>query len=295
MATNATTNGSNPKLSFDSAALPIAQLESLKFKANQILESIQLLQRTIEMGGQNVMPTWPDILSKYNILLSQSHNLSTSLLATHLFGGLQSSSIGSSSNTNPYEKIAVHPSVGMTDAQLDNNLIPLLRNQQTTDVLRFENDVVRHLSEHMASKGSVGILGQSTQSSDQAPPQGTRTEYEDVIRECEQIRAEHDSRVERAVRAVTMLREKYEWKARVEVDQQELEEFDWDTQPQNSLAQNGVHAGGGVDDEMDGTSEGQQSNDSEEEEELEEVLGNGGDQTPDATPHAGPATPMVDG
>ncbi|KAH9855468.1 hypothetical protein C2E23DRAFT_711189, partial [Lenzites betulinus] len=195
--------------------LPVSQLESLKFKANQIIESIQLLQRTVEMGGQPGMPAWPDILSKYNILLSQSHSISMSLLAAHQTGA-------TSSQGNPYEKIALHPRVPLTDTQLDNELIPLLRNQQTTDVLRFENETVRHLAEHMETKGSLGALGHAPR------PGGKHVDYEDVLRECEQIRVEHDQRVERATRAVTLLREKYDWKARVEVEQEEPEELDWD-------------------------------------------------------------------
>ncbi|KAG0699832.1 hypothetical protein DFH29DRAFT_935233 [Suillus ampliporus] len=50
-----------------------------------------------------------------------------------------------------YEKIALHPSVGMTDAQVDNNIIPLLRNQQTTDVLHMETSTVRRLAECIAT------------------------------------------------------------------------------------------------------------------------------------------------
>ena len=52
------------------AHLPVAQLESLRSKINSIAESIQMLQATIDQQGQNVMPSWPDILSKYTILLS---------------------------------------------------------------------------------------------------------------------------------------------------------------------------------------------------------------------------------
>ncbi|KAL6302872.1 hypothetical protein BKA93DRAFT_694471, partial [Sparassis latifolia] len=196
--------------------LPIGQLESLRSRTSQIIESIQSLQRIIESGGQNVMPAWPDILSKYNTLLSQSHSIMTALLAVHQSGGVHGTG-------NPFEKLVLHPSLGMTDAQFDNELIPLLRNQQTTDVLRMENEVVRHLSEHMETKGSLGVLTQAGRSE-----QARKTEYEDVLRECEQIRVEHDLRVERAVRAVAMLREKYDWKARVAVDQEEPEELQWD-------------------------------------------------------------------
>ncbi|KAI0644013.1 hypothetical protein C8Q79DRAFT_125199 [Trametes meyenii] len=257
-------------LPFDLQALPVSQLESLKFKANQIIESIQLLQRTIEMGGQAVMPAWPDILSKYNILLSQSHNLSMSLLAAH--------QASTSTQGNPYERIALHPRVPLTDAQLEQELIPLLRNQQTTDVLRFENETVRHLAEHMETRGSLGVLGHAPRTG------GRHVEYDDVLRECDQIRVEHDQRVERATRAVTLLRDKYDWKARVEVEQEEPEELDWDSHP--SVAPK--TASGGVEPSEEGT-DTPKSNDSEEEEELEEVLGNG-EHTPEGTP-----TPMTQG
>ncbi|KAI9069403.1 hypothetical protein FKP32DRAFT_1586908 [Trametes sanguinea] len=264
-------------LPFDLQALPVSQLESLRFKANQIIESIQLLQRTIEMGGQPMMQAWPDILSKYNILLSQSHNLSMSLVGAH-----QS---GTNTQGNPYEKIALHPRVPLTDAQLDNELLPLLRNQQTTDVLRFENETVRHLAEHMETKGSLGVLGHVPR------PGGKHVEYDDVLRECDQIRMEHDQRVERATRAVMLLREKYDWKARVEVEQEEPEELDWDPRGP-SVAPEDVPTNPEPSEEGD-TSETPKSNDSEEEEELEEVLGNG-EHTPEGTPGAdGPPTPVA--
>ena len=276
MLPNITPNGVSSELAglpFDLQSLPVAQLESLKFKANQIIESIQLLQRTVEMGGQNVMPAWPDILSKYNILLSQSHNLSMSLLAAHQ---ASTATLG-----NPYEKIALHPRVPLTDAQLDNELIPLLRNQQTTDVLRSENETVRHLAEHMETKGSLGVLGHAPR------PGGKHPEYEDVLRECEQIRVEHDLRVERATRAVTMLREKYDWKARVTVDQEEPEELDWDPRFPEGAPGMGVEPS---EESSADTPSGRQSNDSEDEEELEEVLGNG-EHTPDGS--QGPPTPTA--
>ena len=188
-----------------------------------------------------------------------------SLLATH--------QTSAAAPGNPYEKIALHPRVALTDAQLDGELIPLLRNQQTTDVLRTENETVRHLAEHMETKGSLGVLGHASR------PGGKHPEYEDVLRECEQIRVEHDQRVERAARAVMLLRDKYDWKARVAVDQEEPEELDWDPRfPSGSGAPTSVE------------SADSQSNDSEEEEELEEVLGNG-EHTPDGTP--APPTPTI--
>ena len=206
--------------------LPISQLESLKFKANQIIDSIIALQRTIEAGGHpSAMYAWPDILSKYNILLSQTHNFSNALVQPFP----TSSSSSKAPAQNIFERIALHPRTGMTDVQLDGDVIPLLRNQQTTDVLRTENDTVRRLAEHMSTRGSLGVLGVAS------PPSHhngfgvpRKPEYEDVINECAEIRGAHDRRVERAVRAVMMLREKFDWKQRVEVEVEEPEELDWD-------------------------------------------------------------------
>ncbi|KXN82952.1 hypothetical protein AN958_02035 [Leucoagaricus sp. SymC.cos] len=211
------------------ASLPIAQLESLKFKANQIIESINALAWTIKNNDLAAMPSWPDILSKYNILLSQTLNFSSALLQTQT---IRANYIGgSTTQQNIYERIAIHPLTGMTEQELDTEAAPLLRNQQTLDVLKMETETVRRLAEHMSTRGSLGVLG--------APPpaptngfghyhQPKKPEYEDVLRECVEIRAAHDSRVDRAVRAVTMLRERYDWKQRVAVEVEEPEELDWD-------------------------------------------------------------------
>ena len=232
-------------------ALPISQLESLKFKANQIIDSIQGLQRTIEAGHQAAMPAWPDILSKYNLLLSQTHSFSTSLMGNP---SLQAAAAG---RVNPFEKIALHPNAAMTDVQLDGEVIPLLRNQQTLDVLRTENETVRRLSEHMNTKGSVGVLNgvgpPAVSGYGYANGMGAskkKVEYEDVLAECDEIRSAHDRRVERAVRAVTMLRDKFEWKQRVEVEVEEPEELEWD--PRLRMQQVNIGGINGGDDEMGG-------------------------------------------
>jgi hypothetical protein len=216
-----TTN--NPQLSFEPKSLPIAQLEFLKFKANQIIDSIQTLQRTIDVGGQNAMPAWPDILSKYNAILTQTHSFSQSLVSPQAQSQLSHAQARHASSV--YERIALHPSIGLTDAQLDNDLIPLLRNQQTTDVLNMETATVRRLAECMTTRGAIATSGIQT---NHPTATGARVTHEDVLLECKSIRSAHDHRVERAVRAVMMLRDKFEWKQRVEVEVEEPEELEWD-------------------------------------------------------------------
>ncbi|EJD07728.1 uncharacterized protein FOMMEDRAFT_33600, partial [Fomitiporia mediterranea MF3/22] len=192
------------------ATLPVSQLESARFKITQIMESISALQRTVEFGGQNVMPAWPDILAKYNVLLSQTHNLCTSLVSAPPSSLPLDASSGTSGK--PLAKLALHPASALPDAQLDNDLIPLLRNQQTTEVLRLENDTVRRLSERLP-----------TAALQKERPTAAET-YIAVLQACADIKAEHDARCDRAMRAVALLREKYDWKARVAVETEEPEE-----------------------------------------------------------------------
>jgi len=234
--------------------LPIAQLESLRFKVNQSIDSILYLRRILEAQGQNVMPQWPTILTRYNILLSQTHSLSTSLATAF-----------PKSNVNIFESLALHPTLGLTDAQFDAGIIPFLRNLQTTEVLRVENETVRRMSEHAQTGGTLGIVAGVSKAS-----------HEDVIRECDQIKLEHDERVDRAIKAVTMLREKYDWKVRVMVEQEEPEELDWDPRIQRqTMAREEMLSS---DSESSGPSvvdDAEESNDSEEEKETENALGEG--------------------
>lgn len=258
-------------------ALPTSQLESLKFKANQIIDSISFLQRTIELGGYaNAMPAWPDILSKYNILLSQTHNFSNALVNPFPTPGANSRQ----PQQNIYERIALHPSMAMLDPQLDGEVIPLLRNQQTTDVLRTENDTVKRLAEHMSTRGSLGVLGITPPP---APPgvfgAPRKPEYEDVLQECAEIRGAHDRRVERAVRAVMMLREKFDWKQRVVVEVEEPEELDWDPRlgPRASVNTEGTEGISGA--HMDDAGMESDSEDDDEEEGANGQPGGGNGET----------------
>ncbi|KZP13826.1 hypothetical protein FIBSPDRAFT_834749 [Athelia psychrophila] len=223
--------------------LPLSSLESLKFKATQLQESILALQSLIEYGGMHAMPSWPDVLSKYNVLLSQSLNLSVGLAG--IAPGTAATGGGAGSG-NQLTRIALHPSTSMTDTALDNELIPLLRNQQTTDVLRMENDTVRRLGEKMQTGGVAAILGIGSTTKGEPDDKPT---YSETAEELSTIREAHDARVDRAIRAVTMLRDKYDWKARVEVEVEEPEELEWDPRRTTVAESTGDNeeAGGDVD------------------------------------------------
>ncbi|KAG6902428.1 hypothetical protein C0995_016607 [Termitomyces sp. Mi166 len=279
-----------------SSGLPISQLESLRFKSSQIIDSIQSLQRTIEAGHMAAMPAWPDILTKYNILLSQTHSFSMGLVGT-LSASAASQNSRSVPSSSPLERVALHPSTSLTDAQLDGEVIPLLRNQQTTDVLRVENETVRRLAEHMVTKGSLGVL--APQPPSKSAPFGISkkpVEYADVIAECDEIREAHDRRVERAVRAVTMLRERFDWRARVEVEVEEPEELEWDPRVHphavdDQMDEDENEGGSGRDEpkEMGDGNAGMDDDQSSDEEEVQAMVDSAMDtQSPD------PSTVMPD-
>jgi hypothetical protein len=249
--------------------LPVGQLDSTKFKISQIMESILALSATIECGGQNVMPAWPDILAKYNVLLSQTHNLSLSLASTlslHASQQQQGQLVGESTanapvaSTRPFSKLALHPTTGVPDVQFDNELIPLLRNQQTIEVLREESATVRRLQER---------LPPSVVTQQKERPNAPETHHA-VIDACDSIRREHDSRCDRAMRAVALLRERYDWKARLAVEMEEPEEFI----PNHGLEPD-PNTGGTADDDDDDNEDDDEDNDNDEEGDVDRMVVDG--------------------
>lgn len=233
MATQPQTNPAQTTLPPNLSGPPpdIASLESIKFRVSQLIDSIQTLAWQLE--AFHPPPPWPDLLAKYAVVMAQTHNLSRALASN---GALAST--------------ALHPRAPLADASLDGALIPLLRNQQTTDVLRAESASVRR-------------LGTALKLPEDAPPHV-------VLKAVSEVVLAHDARAERAQRAVAMLREKYDWRVRVAVDPDEV----W-----------GDDDGGGDVVDGDGTGEAlaapkapdspASANTSEEEEELEHVLGPG--------------------
>lgn len=259
------------------------------------------------------MPSWPDILSKYNVLLSQTLNLSVGLVGATSHSGVSGTGIGGVSEGNQFSRIALHPNVPMADSALDNDLIPLLRNQQTTEVLRLENETARRLGDRMQTHGVAGVLGLDSVNSTAPtsagvpaiPPIDTeKPTYPQVLAELTAIRDAHDARIDRAIRAVTMLRDKYDWKTRVEVEVEEPEELEWD--PRNVAFPNSnrgveeadgdLEMNGDEDGDIDGEgeveAEGGQSSD--EEDAVDAMVVGNGDVSPrsiSASPPAGTSTP----
>ncbi|KAI0266428.1 hypothetical protein BC834DRAFT_128077 [Gloeopeniophorella convolvens] len=205
----------------------IGSLESTRFRLTQLIESIQTLAWQLE--AFQPPPPWPDILAKYAVVMAQTHNLSRALASS------------------PLASTALHPRAPLPDASLDSSLIPLLRNQQTTDVLRAESASVRRIST------ALGLP------EDPQPPV--------VLDTISGVVAAHDARAERAQRAVAMLREKYDWRVRVAVDPDEVWSDD------DEVMEPGAE---GPADAPEGPASPASPNTSEEEEEeLENVLGTG--------------------
>ncbi|KAH9177537.1 hypothetical protein EDB89DRAFT_2064514 [Lactarius sanguifluus] len=150
----------------------VASLESIKFRVTQLIDSIRALAWQLE--AFHPPPPWPELLAKYAVVMAQAHNLSRALASS------------------PLASMALHPRATLSDASLDSSLIPLLRNQQTTDVLRAESATVKRLGT------ALGLP------EDSPPPVNGPSE------------------------AVAMLREKYDWRVRVAVDPDEVWSDDGD-------------------------------------------------------------------
>ena len=228
----------------------VASLESIKIRVTQLIDSIQTL--AWQLDALHPPPPWPDLLAKYAVVMAQTHNLSRALASSTALAGT-----------------ALHPRAPLPDASLDGALIPLLRNQQTTDVLRAESASVRRLG--AALKLPATATDEGAGAGAEAPPNVVLAAVSEVV-------LAHDARAERAQRAVAMLREKYDWRVRVAVEPDEVWGDDDD---------DGGGGGGDVRD-VDGLGTAEASvvapkgpespasaNTSEEEEELENVLGPG--------------------
>ncbi|KAF8326814.1 uncharacterized protein EI90DRAFT_2886299, partial [Cantharellus anzutake] len=170
-------------------SLPTSQLESIRFKLNQTIESIRTLQYSIHADNQPYMLPWPELLSKYNVILTQTHSLMLSVSQAAMTNPATGRKM-----KNPLPSLAVHPFQPVSEGQMDNALSSLLRMMRLPEVLESDEKTVA------AMGGSNRVEPKTDQQ---------------VIANMDTIRKEHDYRVERANMAVRMLAEKYNWKRRV--------------------------------------------------------------------------------
>ena len=237
----------------------VASLESIKIRVTQLIDSIQTL--AWQLDALHPPPPWPDLLAKYAVVMAQTHNLSRALASNAVLAGT-----------------ALHPRAPLPDASLDGALIPLLRNQQTTDVLRAESASVRRLGAALKLPATTTTTDDEGAGAGAGP--GAEAPPNVVLAAVSEVVLAHDARAERAQRAVAMLREKYDWRVRVAVEPDEV----WGDDDGDD---DGIGGGGHVGD-ADGLGTAEASvaaptgpespasaNTSEEEEELENVLGPG--------------------
>ncbi len=131
----------------------------------------------------------PELLSKYNVILTQTHSLMLSVS--------QAASTNPATGRrmkNPLPSIAIHPAQPISEGQVDNAFSSLLRMMRLPEVLDSDKRMV-------AAMGGSNFLDPKTD--------------QQIIAIMDAIRKEHDYRVERANMAVRMLAEKYNWRRRV--------------------------------------------------------------------------------
>jgi hypothetical protein len=296
-----------PKFDFAGEHVPKAPLESLRFKLTQTIDSIQALHAVIQWGNTNTMPPWPEIMSKYTLLLSQSHSLMSSL------AGLTGGGTATADGRSVFGTLALHLKEPMSEMQMDAEIANLIRNAQTLDVRTQETKTVRGIASHMNTRGALGLMPPggpppnfppNSEYADTDGRRGRKPTEEEVIRECEEMRMQHDARAERAIRAVAMLREKFDLKARLQVDQEEPEELDWDPRTaggMGAVAPGARHGEDGDTNMQDEDDDDDDDDDDEDEEEdgssegdengVDEALGLG--MTPGTSPMSFPPTPAM--
>ncbi|KAG9056232.1 hypothetical protein FS842_011331 [Serendipita sp. 407] len=98
-----------PVMRFESSNLPLTHIVSLRSKLSQIIESLNALTYTIDADGRPGMSSWPEILSKYNNLLTQSHTLINTLAGAHIPQPPRRAGEARRERINPFETIALHP------------------------------------------------------------------------------------------------------------------------------------------------------------------------------------------
>ena len=195
--------GSAPRprqIQFNPDPVPLPHVENLKSKISQITDSLNVLASTIDGGGMPGMTSWPDILAKYNNLLAQTHSLSESLSGKHIPAPPRKPGEPPRPRVNQFEMIALHPLISLNELQT-NMTVNLLRTQPIPEVMSKADESIARFAEKRKD-GADDF---------------------DVIKEMQQIREGHDAKVDRALKSVMELKDKYDWKMRMAFDEPEDE------------------------------------------------------------------------
>jgi len=146
------------------------------------------------------MTSWPDILAKYNNLLAQTHSLSESLSGKHIPPPPRKPGELPRPRVNQFEMIALHPLISLNELQT-NMTVNLLKTQPLPEVMSRADESIAQFAEKRKD-GADDF---------------------DIIKEMQQIREGHDAKVDRALKSVMGLKDKYDWKMRMAFDEPEDE------------------------------------------------------------------------
>jgi hypothetical protein len=146
------------------------------------------------------MTSWPDILGKYNNLLAQTHSLSESLSGKHIPAPPRKPGEPPRPRVNQFEMTALHPLISLNELQT-NMTVNLLKTQPLPEVMSKADESIARFAEKRKD-GADDF---------------------DVIKEMQQIREGHDAKVDRALKSVMELKDKYDWKMRMAFDEPEDE------------------------------------------------------------------------
>ncbi|KAG8741961.1 Bud site selection protein, Revert to axial protein 1 [Ceratobasidium sp. 414] len=239
----------DPKLNPTTAAssLPLAQLENLRYKITQIIESINGLMITLnapQPGGiAGGLAAWPELMTKYNVLLSMTHSLTTSLNAPPtrkgqtLLKAIAPHPYATNQPPLPTPGTTQPPAPALDPQQIETMLDVLLDGRRSQSVLRADIANVARLRLPKDSTGPalgfggggirVGGAGASTGLWSVGRVGGVLGVHEGPMT-AEELRAEearldevkraHDARCARGVEAVRQLKDKYDWKSRLLFD-----------------------------------------------------------------------------
>ncbi|KAG8712457.1 Bud site selection protein, Revert to axial protein 1, partial [Ceratobasidium sp. 395] len=246
----------DPKIDPTTAAssLPQAQLENLRYKITQIMESINGLMITLNApqpgGVAGGLATWPELMTKYNVLLSKTHSLAASLsgpptrkgqtslkaIAPHPYATSQPPPAPPPAAPGTTQQPAAPP---MDPQQIEAMLDALLDGRRSQSVLRADIANVARLRLPKDSTGPnaigfggggirVGQAGASTGLGGAGGLGGGMIGVREGPMSAEELRAEearldevrraHDARCARGVEAVRQLKDKYDWKSRLLFD-----------------------------------------------------------------------------